>query len=304
MSARRPDPEGATWARRRVSWRALGAALEGFDARFPRAARLSGDPVHLAHGWTRPQDAEVAALLAASLAFGRASALIAKARAALVGFGPDLAGEVSALREGDVPVHLRGLVHRWVNGRDIAVLLCGAGRLLREHGSLGAAFSAGLRDDDDPAHLLAALRRFALSLAPQDPAAWFAGGRVSPGARYLLSVPNGQAAAKRWCLFLRWMARPADGVDLGLWSHLGTARLTIPLDTHVARIGSYIGLTDRRTAGWAMAREITANLARFAPDDPTRFDFALSHLGIMGNCPRRRNPKRCAACDLVSACRL
>jgi uncharacterized protein (TIGR02757 family) len=292
------------WARRRVSWRALGAALAGFDARFPRRARLQGDPLHLAHGWRRPEDAEIAALVAASLAFGRASALIEKARAALAGFGPDLAGTVSRLREGDVPPHLAHLVHRWVSGRDIAILLCGAGRLLRERGALGAAFRARLRDDDDPAHLLDPLRRFALSLAPEDPWAWYPDGPLPQGARYLLSVPDGHAAAKRWCLLLRWMVRPADGVDLGLWSDLGTHRLTIPLDTHVARIGAYIGLTDRRTPGWAMAREITLNLARFDATDPTRYDFALSHLGIMGSCPRRRNLAKCASCDLVTACRL
>ena len=143
-----------------------------------------------------------------------------------------------------------------------------------------------------------------MSLAPREPAAWFPNGRLPHGARYLLSVPDGQAAAKRWCLFLRWMVRPADGVDLGLWSDISTRRLTIPLDTHVARIGAYIGLTDRRTPGWAMAREITGNLARYCPDDPTRFDFAISHLGIMGSCPRRRNPVKCAGCDLLSACRL
>jgi hypothetical protein len=53
-----------------------------------------------------------------------------------------------------------------------------------------------------------------------------------------------------------------------------------------------------------MAREITKNLARFAPADPTSFDFPLSHLGIMGDCPRKQNPIQCAACDLVKVCRL
>jgi uncharacterized protein (TIGR02757 family) len=291
-------------ARRRPSWRRLGDALEAFDARFPKAERRVADPVQLAHGFSRAADREVAAVLAASLAFGRAASIVAKARAALEPFGPDLAARVSGLREGEIPAHLTRLAHRWVTGRDIAMLLCGVGRALREHGSLGAAFRSGLSPADPPEDLQVGMRNFAQSLAPRDPEAWFPRGQLPLGARTLLCVPDGHAASKRWCLFLRWMVRPADGVDLGLWEDIGTHRLTIPLDTHVARIGAYVGLTNRRTPGWAMAREITSNLARFDPGDPTRYDFALSHLGIMGSCPRRRDLRKCAACDLVAICRL
>lgn len=297
-------PAPPRWARQRPSWRRLGAALDAFDAGFPKAARRVADPVQLAHGRTRDADREVAALVAARLAFGRAASIVAKARAVLEPFGSDLAARVARLQEGDVPAHLERLAHRWVTGRDVAMLLCGAGRVLREHGSLGNAFRAGMKDDDPPDHLLPAMRRFAQALAPEDPEAWYPRGRLTLGARTLLDVPDGHAAAKRWCLLLRWMVRPADGVDLGSWEDIGAHRLTIPLDTHVARIGAYVGLTDRRTPGWAMAREITLNLARFHPADPTRYDFALSHLGIMGSCPRRRDLVKCAACDLVTICRL
>ena len=98
--------------------------------------------------------------------------------------------------------------------------------------------------------------------------------------------------------------RPTDGIDLGLWTELGAERLTVALDTHVARIGRYIGLTERRSPGWAMARDVTDSLRRIDPQDPTRFDFALSHLGIMGACPRRRSASACARCDLLRVCRL
>ena len=284
------------WRRKRPTWARLGEVLADFDSRFPKAARLASDPVHLAHAYAEERDVELAALVASSLAFGRASSLIVKARAVLEPLGPRPSERVMELRDREVPRHLDGWTHRWVKGADVARLLQGAGRLLREHGTLGAAFRAGLRADDPPDHLLPAMRRFARALG--------GGGAMTLGSRTVLSLPDGHAASKKWCLFLRWMVRPADGVDLGLWGDVGTARLTIPLDTHVARIGAYVGLTDRRSPGWAMAREITSNLARYAPEDPTRYDFALSHLGIMGGCPRRRDARRCAACDLVRACRL
>ena len=36
--------------------------------------------------------------------------------------------------------------------------------------------------------------------------------------------------------------------------------------------------------------EITSNLARLDPADPTRYDFALAHLGISGACRGRWVP--------------
>jgi uncharacterized protein (TIGR02757 family) len=289
--------------RRRRPWRLVAATLEGFLARFPTADRLAADPVRLAHVPSAPEDREIAALVASCLAFGRAASIIAKAEAALATLGPRPAEAARRLQDGEVPPGLRAWRHRWIAGRDLAWLLAGAGRVLREQGSLRAAFAADLAASPTGGDLLEPMARFARRFRPDDPDAWH-DGPPSPSARYLLPVPNGTAAAKRLCLFLRWMGRRADGVDLGLWPEVPAERLTIPLDTHVARIGVYLGLTARRTAGWATAREITESLRRLDPADPTRFDFALSHLGIMGGCPRRRRPRACAACDLAAACRL
>lgn len=291
-------PARPRWARRRASWSGIEACLDAFLARFPTQERLGADPVQLAHGLPA-RDAEVAGLVASSLAFGNAKALVAKARAALQPLGaPAEACLAIASAPGRVPEHLRGWTHRWVRGADLAWLLGAVGATLRRHGSLEVAFMRGLGTGPD---LLPAMRAFVLELHDAARASGW-GDASTRGRRSLLPVP-GASASKRLCLYLRWMVR-TDGVDRGLWRGVDPARLTIPLDVHVARIGAYLGLTDRSTPGWRMAREITENLARFDPADPTRFDFALSHLGIMGACPRRRDPRQCAACDLVSACRL
>jgi uncharacterized protein (TIGR02757 family) len=290
--------------RRRRPWARIAATLEAFGAGFPRQDRLRADPVHLAHAYGAPIDQEVAALVASALALGRAASLVAKARAALEPLGAHPADAVSRLRTGEVPRHLERWVHRWFHGRELAWFLACVGAALREHGSLGGAFRAGMTGSPASPHLLVEMQRFARLLRGIDPAPWLGRGGLTRGAAGLLPIPDGHSAAKRLCLYLRWMVRPDDGVDLGLWPDVGAHRLTVPLDTHVARIGRYVGLTRRRTPGWAMAREITQNLARLDPGDPTRHDFALSHLGIMGGCPRRRDPRTCAACDLLPICGL
>jgi len=105
-------------------------------------------------------------------------------------------------------------------------------------------------------------------------------------------------------LFLRWMARPDDGVDCGVWTQVRKDQLVIPLDTHIARISSYIGLTEMKSPGWAMALDITRGLRRLDVSDPLRYDFALCHLGIAGNCPRKRDLRKCFACPIKAICRL
>ena len=99
------------------------------------------------------------------------------------------------------------------------------------------------------------------------------------------------------------MVRPDDGLDLGLWKTPKTHQLIIPLDTHIARIGRLLGLTDRKTPDLKMALEITRNLKRIDPVDPVRYDFAISRMGILKHCPSKRNVKLCAGCPLQDACR-
>ena len=73
----------------------------------------------------------------------------------------------------------------------------------------------------------------------------------------------------------------ADTVDLGLWTCARPSQLLMPLDTHVARISRELGLTKRKTAGLGMVLEITQRLREIDAEDPIRFDFALSRLGIL-----------------------
>ncbi len=103
-------------------------------------------------------------------------------------------------------------------------------------------------------------------------------------------------------MFLRWLVR-TEWPDLGLWTHYPADQLIIPLDTHVARISRFIGLTDRATPDGKMAQEITAALRRLYPADPLRYDFAISHLGILGDCPGVRKRATCGLCPLYSVCR-
>ena len=79
-------------------------------------------------------------------------------------------------------------------------------------------------------------------------------------------------------------------------------RPAFPVDTHIHRIGRNLGLTNRRTASWATAEEITAALRQLDPSDPVKYDFALCHLGVSRDCPSRADPAKCAGCVLRRVC--
>ena len=98
--------------------------------------------------------------------------------------------------------------------------------------------------------------------------------------------------------------RGPDGVDLGLWGALGAHRLTMPLDAHVFRAARALSLTRRAAPSWVAAREVTERLAALGTDDPLRYDFALAHLGISGDCRGRRVEEVCARCPLAPLCGL
>lgn len=238
----------------------------------PDERRLERDPLGLVRG---ARDPETAALLGALLAFGNARAIRRSLSAALLAV--------------DAGARLKGRFrHRWIGGHDVDRLLARVAEARDRHGSLEDLFLKG--DDGD---LGRALDRFSAALS---------GPRPTRGLRFLLPRPSNGSACKRPLLFLRWVVRRGDS-DLGLWRRVDPARLVVPLDTHVHRIAYWLGLTERRTPSWRTALEVTASLREVDATDPVRFDFALAHMGILGDCPRRPLPSKCAPCPLRPWCR-
>jgi hypothetical protein len=91
--------------------------------------------------------------------------------------------------------------------------------------------------------------------------------------------------------------------DFGLWREVSPARLLMPVDTHVENMSRAIGLTRRRSRNWKMAEEITARLASIDPADPVKYDFALCHKRMSGDCLDRRDAVVCAPCGFHAVCR-
>ena len=277
---------------------ALGAELNAFLAQVDFATLVQADPIAFPRRWPPGPDREVMALLAASLSYGRAD-LIARALADLsIRAGPTPAATAMAETPTRSRARFEGFVYRVTRGVDVARLWSGVGALLRGHGTLGRAFVALDRPAEPDLRAAIAGVRQAIHDATEDA---FDRRR---GFAHLLANPAGQSPLKRWCMFLRWMVRGPDQIDFGDWGRLGTHRLTVPLDTHVHRLGRYLGLTKRAQASWRTAVEITDGLRALDPVDPLRYDFALAHMGISGQCPTRRVASICRTCPIQRVCLL
>lgn len=285
----------------RARARALRPLLEALEAGLDRAARIAADPVEFPRAYTDPADAEVAGLLAVSLAYGRAD-LFKPVVARILGvMGPRPARFAEGFAAAPDRDAFAGVVYRFNRPADLAALVAAIGHLRRVHGGLGARFRALFQAGGGA--LRPALAAFAAELRQAPQVAPLLRGRGLRGLRHLLPDPAGPGASKRLNLYLRWMVRGPDAVDLGLWRGVPPAALVVPLDTHVHRVARTLGLTRRLDASWRTAEEITAGLRLIDPEDPVRFDFALCHLGMSGRCPPRRDAARCGVCALLGACR-
>lgn len=264
------------------------------------------DPILYVRRYPNPDDAEVAAVVAATLAFGRVEAFLPVIEAILAiadarGGPAEWVDSFGATDEAA----LQPILYRWIRGPHLSILARSIGALRAEHGSLQQIFLDAhhpQHQDIGPAldHFIVQLRQAAVTQA-----AVGCYRDLPTGLRHGMPRPSGGSACKRWNMLLRWMVRrpthPNDP-DLGLWA-LPIEKLVIPVDTHVLRVAKMIGLTHRTDGSWRTAQEITRNLAHVDPTDPVRYDFALAHLGISGRCKAQHVPSVCTPCPLRECCR-
>ncbi len=266
------------------------------DFNYPDSA---ADPIQIVRRFERNDDREVVGFCAASLAFGRVASVLQSIERLVAIMGPHPADYVRRFDPARDAAAFKGLVHRWTRERDLIALLWVIRQMLDRSGSIEGFFLEGY--DPSAADLATALDSFSLRAMALDLKAAY--GRVPerPGVCYFFPRPSKGSACKRLNLFLRWMIRH-DALDLGVWTRVPASKLIVPLDTHVIRVGRCLQLTRLQSPGWKMASDITASLARIDPDDPTRYDFSICHLGMMNACGFSR-AQADSQCPLRGVCR-
>jgi len=247
--------------------------LEALYARYNRREWVHPDPLEFLYRYDDPLDREVVGFVASSLAYGRVRQILASVGKVLDRMGPSPRRFLMDHRPAGLRHDYSDFKHRFTGGEQLAALLTGMRGVLRRYGSLEACFQAGSgrANGGGDGAVLGGLTHLVERISTE-------GGLQ--GASMLLPLPARGSACKRLNLFLRWMVR-RDDVDPGGWKAIPPAALIVPLDTHMHRISLQLGITNRKQADLRTALEVTARFRSLAPDDPVRYDFALTRLGIL-----------------------
>jgi len=164
---------------------------------------------------------------------------------------------------------IKHFVHRTFNSYDCMFFLLSLKRIYVELGGLEEVFNSGFAVDKTIFSALKFFRQEFLFL-PHDK-------RVE---RHLSDAAK-NSASKRLNMFLRWMVRQdSSGVDFGLWRAIPPSALMLPLDVHAGSVSRQLGILTRKQNDWKAVEEVTANLRKFCPSDPVKYDFALFGAGV------------------------
>ncbi|MBQ7665796.1 MAG: TIGR02757 family protein [Synergistaceae bacterium] len=243
----------------------LKAFLEGMYYVYARREIINPDPLYFLYSYHDVRDIEIAGLIASSLAYGRVAQIMKSVERVLSCLGD----EPHRFLADNENFHIvpDDFKHRFTTSYDMNNFLRNISEVIREHESIEGFMSKCL--DESNGNLFHALDKFSDRLSMNR----------NPESFSLITAPKDGSACKRLFLFLKWLVRH-DDVDPGGWEVLRPCDLIVPTDTHMHRISIELGLTKRKSADLKCAVEITNGFREICPEDPAKYDFALTRLGI------------------------
>lgn len=232
---------------------------------------IETDPISIPKQYSIQQDVEISAFWTAMLAWGQRKTIINKGNElfALMDHAPfDF---ILNHKEKDRE-KFADFKHRTFQPIDTLYFLERLQQIYQTHNSLEEAFLlAENADSFSLKNALIAFRNY-----------FFESENSVERTKKHVATPARNSACKRINMFLRWMVRVDEsGVDFGLWKQIPTSALHIPLDVHVHRVAIKLGLTKRKQADWKTVEEITLQLRKFDPNDPSKYDYALFGMGVL-----------------------
>jgi len=213
---------------------------------------------------------EYISLICALFAYGKASMIIK--------FLDRFDFSILDKNEDTIRDNLDGFYYRFQNSKDIQEFFIALSRLKKQT-SLNRLFLEKYKINNDTCEGIDYLITKINEINPH----------TSQGYKFLLGSPFkrdkqnnikliGNAAYKRWFMYLRWMVR-SDNLDMGLWKNIDKKDLLMPLDTHTFNVSNKLGLINRKNCDLYASSLLTSKLKEFDEKDPVKYDFALYRIG-------------------------
>lgn len=227
---------------------------------------LKKDPSQFMHRFSDVKNQEAAAFVAANLAFGRREQILSHVQMILDDAGSSLAdwillgGYKDFFHSGSSDDLKKSFYRMYTNG-DMILFFDGLKKIFSESETAGDYFKKRWFKKRWENSSEKKFLHFVIEDAFDK--------------RCALIPRTKDSAAKKLNMMLRWLVRTSSPVDLGLWSWFSPENLLMPLDVHVMRQASELGLIKSKSANLRTAVELTEKMKEIFPDDPLRGDFAL-----------------------------
>jgi uncharacterized protein (TIGR02757 family) len=223
--------------------------------RYNRKEFIHTDPIDFPH--TYEGNKEFIALVASCFAYGNVKAIKSFIKSFLDYYGTD-------------PMNLTeksgGLYYRFQKKNDVEYFARFMKRIYSEYGSVENIFTKRETLEEGIVHFYELVKKES----------------ADNGFFFLFPNPS-TSGAKRLRMFLRWMIRD-DEIDFGLWKNFSPESLKMPIDTHILRFSNNNGIIDNVSATKKNLEKVTDFFIEMNKEDPAKYDFALTRLGIAGGC--------------------
>ena len=247
------------------SFEAIKSLLDRKVAEYNQPGFIVRDPISVPHRFSKKQDIEIAGFLTALISWGNRTTILRNAN--------DLMDQMDASPHQFILQHVPGdlkrllhFKHRTFNATDLLYLI----HFLQQHYNVSDSLETAFMPKNATA-MKGRLIYFNQQVFAFDP---------PQRTRKHVATPERNSACKRINMFLRWMVRQdKTGVDVGIWQHIAMHELICPMDIHVSRVASRLGLIQTDKANWNTAIALTEKLRLFDAKDPCKYDFALFGLG-------------------------
>jgi len=228
---------------------------------------VKDDPISIPKSYSLSQDIEITAFWVAMLAWGQRKTIINKSTE-LFTLMDNAPHDFIVNHEEKDRAKFKDFKHRTFQYTDTLYFLEFLQSYYRKYSSLETAFD--FTESAELALIGFHERFFSLEHSPHR-------------TRKHVSTPSRNSSCKKLNMFLRWMVRTDSAcVDFGLWKNIPTSQLMIPLDVHVQRVATKLGILKRTQTDWKAVVELTKNLRQLDPEDPIKYDFALFGIGVLG----------------------
>lgn len=236
--------------------------LEKIYKKYTKKEFIKTDPIIFPHRFVNDLDIEISCLISSSLAYGNIKSIM-KTLDKIFSTIQNPYHYIKNTTTAKIKKDFSKIKHRFTTGKELSNFIIRIKKLYNESKSIKKLFLEHYIPNNPISQSYKTFLK-----------------KYFSGFPTLIPDPDKVSAMKRFNMFLRWVVRK-DDIDFGIWSEIKKSDLIYPLDTHIHHFTLSYGITSRKDNSLKTALEVTNFFKKINPDDPVKYDFALSRIGIL-----------------------